>query len=362
MKRKAPWWFGIGLAALGVALVLLGYRPLVGLILALADVPAEISAPGDQGEPTPISLTIEKGESGVAIGQKLAQAGLIRSSFLFQLLVVYRGVGGQLKAGQYQLYPTMRPTEVLEELQQGKGPFLISVTILEGWRAEEVADALAQKGIAEREDFLQLVRRGSFPYDFLNSKPIGISVEGYLFPETYRVPPGFGAAAFVELMLKTFGQRLSPELWREVEAQGLTVHQALTLASIVEREARVPEERPLIAGVLLNRLRVGMPLEADPTVQYVLAQNPTSQRVFGYWKAELANDDLRLDSPYNTYRYPGLPPGPICNPGLAAIEAVARPRATPYLYYVAGPGGSHAFAITLDEHLENIQRYRGVSP
>ncbi|HWQ28370.1 MAG TPA: endolytic transglycosylase MltG, partial [Dehalococcoidia bacterium] len=141
----------------------------------------------------------------------------------------------------------------------------------------------------------------------------------------------------------------------------LTPWQVVTLASIVEREARVPEERPLIASVFLNRLRLGIPLQADPTVQYALANDPANVEAFGYWKSELTVDDLRLDSPYNTYVYVGLPPGPICNPGLDAIRAVLRPAQTNYLFFVAKPDGSHAFAETLEEHERNVAQYQGGS-
>ena len=137
----------------------------------------------------------------------------------------------------------------------------------------------------------------------------------------------------------------------------MTIHQVVTLASIVEREAVRPDERPLIAGVFLNRLLLGMPLDADPTVQYALANESASETVYGYWK-ELSQEDLAVDSPYNTYRYAGLPPGPICSPGLASIEAVLDPELTDYLYFVAREDGSHAFATTFEEHIQNVEKYR----
>jgi UPF0755 protein len=158
-------------------------------------------------------------------------------------------------------------------------------------------------------------------------------------------------------MLQTFDERFTAAMRQEATAREMTIHQVITLASIVEREAILPEERSLIAGVFLNRLLLGMPLDADPTVQYALANDLTYRADHGYWK-ELSAEDLAVDSPYNTYRYLGLPPGPICSPGLAAIEAVLSPEVTDYLYFVAREDGSHAFATTLEEHIQNVKQYR----
>jgi UPF0755 protein len=159
-------------------------------------------------------------------------------------------------------------------------------------------------------------------------------------------------------MLQAFQDNLTPDIKPAAEGMGLTLHEVVTLASIIEREAVVPEERPVMAQVFLSRLRQGIPLEADPTVQYAIAEDPSVVKEFGYWKQELTRADLEYDSPYNTYANEGLPPGPICSPRLESMAAVAHPAATSYLYFVAKGDGSHAFASTLQEHLENIQRYQ----
>jgi len=159
-------------------------------------------------------------------------------------------------------------------------------------------------------------------------------------------------------MLAAFDTQVTPELRQAMQASDLTLHEAVTLASIVEREAVRPEERPLIAGVFLNRLRLGMSLGADPTVQYALASDPASVERFGFWKQGLTTEDLQVDSAYNTYVNGGLPPGPIANPGLASLEAVAHPAQTSYLYFVARQDGSHVFAETLEEHLRNVEEYQ----
>ena len=187
-------------------------------------------------------------------------------------------------------------------------------------------------------------------YPFLQSIPDPPSLEGYLFPDTYNIDPEAAASEIVDQMLENFEVRVSTEIRDAFERQGLTLHQAVTLASIIEREAVVPEEQPVIASVFLNRLALGMNLDADPTVQYALGLTEG-----GWWKAELTVEDLEIDSPYNTYRYEGLPPGPIANPGLSALQAVAAPEDTPYLYFRALCDGSgrHAFATTFEEHLQN---------
>ncbi|MDH4208981.1 MAG: endolytic transglycosylase MltG, partial [Anaerolineae bacterium] len=183
------------------------------------------------------------------------------------------------------------------------------------------------------------------------------SLEGYLFPETYRIPADYDAAAVLDLLLITFGERFSPEMRQAAADKGLTVHEVVTLASIVEREAVLPEERPIIASVYLNRLAQGMYLQSDPTVQYALGyQEETDQ----WWKIPMSlEEDVQVDSPYNTYMYPGLPPGPLCSPGLASIEAVLEPAETPYFFFFSKFDGSHAFAETYEEHLRNQEQYQG---
>jgi UPF0755 protein len=158
-------------------------------------------------------------------------------------------------------------------------------------------------------------------------------------------------------MLQTFEDIVPPGVRESAADVGLTFHEALTLASVIEREAQVPEERPIMAQVFLSRLALGIPLEADPTVQFAVAEDPASVAEFGYWKAGLTNDDLLADSPYNTYQNGGLPPGPIANPGLESILAVMNPADTSYFYFVARPDGSHAFAETFEEHLQNVQEF-----
>ncbi len=181
--------------------------------------------------------------------------------------------------------------------------------------------------------------------------PADATLEGFLFPDTYQVDPRGGPEPLVQAMLANFDAKVGTELRAAFAEQGLSLYQAVTLASVVEREAVLPEERPLIAAVFLNRLRLEMPLEADPTVQFALGQQPDG----AWWKPSLSAADLEFDSPYNSYRYPGLPPGPIANPGLASLEAVAHPAASTLLYFrtACDGSGAHLFAETFEEHLQN---------
>jgi UPF0755 protein len=204
---------------------------------------------------------------------------------------------------------------------------------------------------------MRLVQQGRFDYDFLRSRPAGASLEGYLFPDTYQVSPDVTAADLIQRMLRTFDQRVASQMRQQAAARGLTVHQWVTLASIVEREAVIASERPVIASVYLNRLELGMKLDADPTVQYALGYQAQTR---SWWKRPLLLEDLEVKSPYNTYKNPGLPPGPIANPGLASLRAVVEAPDTDYYYFVANKqagDGSHVFARTIEEHQRNIARY-----
>jgi UPF0755 protein len=330
-------------------------RTLIGLYLNLRKSDIESPAGSDS---TAVVFTINPGESAATIAPRLQREGLVADSQLFLYVVRYRGLDAQLEAGEYKLRADMTMEEIIDNLQHGRLRE-VTVTIPEGKRAEEVAALLEESGIVDSEGFMAAVRSGSTAYDFLSDRPADAptTVEGYLFPETYRIPVDYDAAQILDLLLSTFGERFTVEMRQAAANEGLTVHQVVTLASIVEREAVVAEERPIIASVYLNRLEQGMYLQSDPTVQYALGyQEDTGQ----WWKIPMSLDeDVQVDSPYNTYMYPGLPPGPICSPGLASIEAVLNPADTPYLFFFSKFDGSHAFAETYEEHLRNQEQYQG---
>ena len=313
---------------------------------------------------TPAPFTIAPGETADTIAANLAAAGLLNNSELFLNYLRYNGLDAQLEAGEYIVDPqqtipqmaTALTTAVVREA---------TVRFVEGWRLEQMADYLADNPTAniDASQFLAIAQRQAAfdlsPYIFLADLPATATLEGFLFPDTYRVPLDADAVYLVDLMLRTFDRRVTADMRQGYQAQGLTIHQAVTLAAIVEREAVVASERPVIAGVFYNRLAQGMRLEADPTVQYPLGYQLESD---SWWKSPLWLVDLELDSPYNTYRYAGLPPGPIANPSLSSLEAVAFPAETPFIFFVAdcqaAVAGSHAFSVTYEEHLANVQRCR----
>ncbi|MBC7261765.1 MAG: endolytic transglycosylase MltG, partial [Chloroflexi bacterium] len=231
------------------------------------------SPPSTDG--TPIPFTIQPGENGTTVAMRLERLGIIRDAELFRLLLRYWGVDAQLEAGDYELRRNMSMPEVIGQLQHGRLRAK-RVTIREGLRAEEIAHLLATEGLVDQEEFIRLVRDDTFHYDFLRDRPETApkTLEGFLFPDTYEFPVNITATALIDTMLQNFDRRVTIEMRKQALDQGLTLFQVLTLASIVEREAVVPEERPIIASVYLNRLRRGIYLEADPTVQYAKGYDP----------------------------------------------------------------------------------------
>ena len=307
-----------------------------------------------------VGYTLPDGRSAGDIGADLERLGVIDSGVQFEFLVSLMGIQHQLSTGDYLLKKNSSIVSVVTELTVQEQVPVLKVTFPEGIRIEEMALIAETAGFGSRESFLAATKTAELPPAFAAAFPAGATLQGYLFPDTYIMPVGSTPEDLIAYMLRTLDLRFSPELRAAAESRGLDTHEALTLASIVEREAVVASERPRIAGVFYNRLAAGDMLGADPTVQYAVSLVPTSVETFGYWKKELTLEDLEIDSPYNTRKFPGLPPAPIANPGLASIEAVANPEQTDFYYFVADAkvgDGSHVFAVTLDEHERNIQLY-----
>jgi UPF0755 protein len=307
-------------------------------------------------DPRLVPFTVHPGETPADIGRHLQAQGLIRDAELFRLRVKQRGVGERLEAGEYELQATMTLDEIINKLQRGRLRAM-TITIPEGWRLEQVAEYLSQQNIGSPQDFLRLARSSQFDSGFawLRERPAGSTLEGYLFPDTYQIEATATISDVTLLLLQNFDRRVTPPMRQQAAASPYSLYEVLTIASLVEREAVKAEERPLIASVYLNRLSKDMALEADSTVQYALGY----QQERSTWWRRLSVEQLRqVESPYNTYLRRGLPPGPICSPGLASIQAVLQPAKTDYLYYYAKGDGSHAFAKTFEEHLENQQKYR----
>lgn len=302
-----------------------------------------------EGKPRPFRVML--GESVNSIANRLETEKLITNAEAFRTYLIYAGLDKGVQAGLYQLSPSMTEVQIARTLQDA-APTEVEFNILPGWRAEEIAAALPTSGLkVTPEEFLAIVNNppaGIIPADF----PQLTSLEGFLVPGTYQIKRDITARSLAALFLKRFDQMVTPEIRDGFNQQGLDLVEAVTLASLVQREAIVADEQPTIASVFYNRLTNGMKLDSDPTVQYAVGYVPDQKT---WWKNPLSQADLQVDSRYNTYIYPGLPPGPISNPGIGALSAVAEPAQTGYFYFRAKCDGSgrHAFSTTYEEHLQN---------
>ncbi|NLD73535.1 MAG: endolytic transglycosylase MltG [Chloroflexi bacterium] len=342
-------------------------------------------APDDDAE---VIFVVEEGQSTTAVAYHLERVNLITSADAFRYFIQAEGSDRSVQAGVFPLKRSMTMAQILHALQTG-GADDVQVTIPEGWRAEQVAALLVENGVIESaEDFLQAVQMGRSDYPFLTDRPEGASdsVEGFLFPDTYRFPRYTQPQVVLDIMLDNWQVRVDEDLQALADASGLTMYELVTLASLVEREAVLADERALIARVYLNRIGIDMPLQADPTVQFAKANaawNPEAPdaSIEAMWPTLTRGELNAIESPYNTYLNQGLPPGPICSPGLASIEAALAPapEGSPYadaLYFVAVADdrvpavpperaahleaptpGMHLFTVSYDEHLQNDQAY-----
>lgn len=282
----------------------------------------------------------------VDVARILDQAGVIRSPVGFTLLTLVRGSLRSLKAGEYQIPKGANTVAVLTMLEGGQ-VLQHNVVFHEGATVAELASQLAAEGLANADDVLRVARDGLY----LRTLDVpGNSLEGYLFPDTYQFVKGMTPEEILARMVARMRERVSPEVLDRARERDLSFHQLLTLASIIEKEAVDPSEMPLISGVFWNRLRLEMPLQADPTVQYAVGKD----------RQRLTHEDLSVESPFNTYRRVGLPPGPIASPSLAAIRAAVNPAAVGYLYFVAIDERHHRFSTTLADHNAAVAKYRVV--
>lgn len=300
----------------------------------------------------PVSFVVKSGATWTDVANELQQAGLIPSATLFRIQVRLTGSTGNLKPGAYTLKPGMSNNQIIAALEQSTPPQQTSVTFIEGWRMEQDAAALEKAGVTTASNFLSVTKNQSVTFNnsFLADRPAGATLEGYLFPDTYDFLKNTAASDVVAKMLNRFGQVVTPQMRAQAKAQGHTLYQVIIVASIVEREAKAPSERPLIAGVYWNRLKQGQCMCADPTVQYALGSSSN------WWPPLNAEArTLAPDSPFNTYNHLGFPPGPIADPGLASIQAALNPQGD-YLYFVAKGDGTHVFSHTLQEQNQNIQK------
>jgi UPF0755 protein len=292
-------------------------------------------------------VEIPPGAGSRTIGERLVSAGVVRDHLTFRISLYASRQGRHLKAGEYRFDRPMTPAEVIAKIARGD-VFVINVTFPEGLTAGEMSKIFESHGLGGASAFVDASRD---PTPIRSIDPAAADLEGYLFPETYALPRKTDASKLVTQMVAAFEHALTPELRQAAAARQWSIRQLVTLASIVEKETAKPDERPLVAAVYANRLRIGMPLQCDPTVIYALTRA-------GRYDGNLHKADLSFDSPYNTYRYPGLPPGPIASPGRASLEAAAHPADADYLYFVSRNDGSHEFARSLAEHNRNVLKYQ----
>ncbi len=288
------------------------------------------------------------GDGTPAIARKLVEAGVVRDRWTFRLALWRSGAARRLKAGEYRFDHPMRAADVVSMLARGE-VYLRPVTFPEGLTVREMARIFESRGLGSADSFVEAARDGaSLVHDI---DPAARDLEGYLFPETYAISRHAGAAELVRMMAARFHQVFTLDLREAAAARGLAAREAVTLASLVEKETAQAEERRVIVGVYLHRLRLKMALQCDPTVIYALEAR-------GQYHGNLTHENLQVVSPYNTYRYPGLPPGPIAAPSRSSLEAVAHAEPVDYLYFVSRNDGTHVFAVTLDEHNRNVRKYQ----
>lgn len=313
---------------------------------------------------------IESGEGVHAISDNLKKEGLIKNSFVFETYLWLKKYGSKLQAGEYKLPQNLNMVDLSRMLVGGEALFKERIVkIIEGWSSTEIAEYLSEFYAEDNQgngksseklkaefidNFLEAVEttdsRELIPdktYFFLADKPADQGLEGYLFPDTYRVYKNAEISSIIEKMLDNFGQKLTGEMKTEIEQQGKTIFDIITMASIVEKEVRTAQDRKMAAGIFYTRIENGIPLESDATVNYIT----------GKQALQPTYEDTRVESLYNTYLNRGLPPGPISNPGLDAIEAAVYPEDSDYLYFLTKPDGSTVFSKTYEEHLQNKNKY-----
>lgn len=294
-------------------------------------------------------VAITPGTTVSQLAEELERRHLIRSALAFKLQVRAQQAELKLYVGDYLLSPTMAPEDMIKRLLKGPESTAIRVTIPEGYTTEQIIALLVDKGLGSKEDFTKVVTNDAFAYPFLKDTPKGIHrLEGYLFPDTYFFEKKTSPHAVIDVLLQRFAKELTPDTQKQLDAMKFSVQQWVALGSLVEKEAQKESDRPLIASVFLNRLKINQPLQSCASIQFLL----------GTPKPKLYDKDLQIPSPYNTYLHTGLPPGPIANPGHASLQAALHPAQTDYYYFVAKNDGYHAFAKTFEEHLKNQQMYQ----
>ena len=328
-----------------IGAVLIFADPTVAHISKPTSTETESTSPAE--EEKRVTVKIREGLSTAEIADRLAEKGVIDSTLKFRIWARIYGYDDKLRPGSYTFTVGMSDDEVFNKLLTGEKR-LVQFTVPEGFGVKDIAERLYNLDLADKEEFLQAAENFT-PYDYMKKhKDVFFAAEGFLFPDTYTVENDVEIEEILSLMANTFDEKLTASMRAQAAKMDLSIYDLITLASLVEREVRFPEDRAIVAQVLLKRLKLNMPLQTDATLQYLM-DTP---------KEDVTIEDTQIDSPYNTYQHAGLPPGPIANPGMAAIEAVLHPADTDYLYFVADRSGHNHYAYTSEEHLNLVNKYR----
>ncbi len=322
---------------------------IIAVIIAVVAINSA-GGPVDKSNNNKVSVVVEEGATTESIGDALEEKGVIGSTFIFKIKSKMAGNDGKYQPGVYSLSPSQSMTEIMDIIVSGKSD-VARFTIPEGYTTEQTMDVIVKKGLVTEEEFMDEVENGDFDYRFLSDSPSGPTrLEGYLYPDTYEVYKNATAHDIIDRMLSQFNALVTDEDYDRASELGMDMREIVTIASLIERETKVADERAKVASVVYNRLDIGMKLQIDASIQYILDEP----------KEHLLYSDLAIESPYNTYLNAGLPPGPICSPRIECIEAALHPEDTKYIYYVMKPelDGSHNFSETAAEFEKNKAAYK----
>ncbi len=354
---------------------------IIVVLLACLFVYQGIYSPKEPGSAETKNFLVKQGEGAKEISINLKEQGIIKYSSLFRIYALFQGKAEKLQAGEYKLSPGMNIPEIVDKLASGES-VKKTITIIEGWNLKDIGWYFESKGMFMAEELFELVgfplidyseatdlpepKDFSEEFDFLEDKPKSLGLEGYLFPDTYEIFPEEGIENIIKRMLDNFGRKLTLELREEIISQGKSIFEIVTMASLIEKEVITIEDKKIVSGILWKRLKNKMPLQVDATIVYIRQKGeykvlPSEARhgsyITGRKTTKITKEELKIDSPYNTYKYKGLPLGPISNPGFKSIEAAIYSQQSEYWFYLSTPEGETIFSKTLKEHNEAIAKY-----